>query len=187
MFPVEMRFCCAAACACGILPSVPSCAALPSASPAGAIDVGLIPGDRQQRAFTAGMADNKLYLLDPREGTATPVYDFAPFAVANAPAWPRLFRINQDGTRLFITLNYAGNAGKVVLFDIPRPEHPRVLELRRSRLGFRSALSQSDERRKAPGGLRLFSRRRSRPGRGGARRRRSQNPCARSQPRSNQA
>ncbi len=97
------------------------------ASPAGTIDVGLIPGDRQLRAFTAGMADNKLYLIDTKQGTATAVYDFAPFAVAGAPTWPQLFRINRDGTRLFITLNYAGNAGKVVLFDISHPENPRVL------------------------------------------------------------
>src|SRR5271154_2571368 len=99
------------------------------ASPAGTIDVQLIPGDRQLRAFTAGMADNKLYLIDPKQGTATAVYDFAPFAVPNAPTWPQLFRINRDGTRLFITLNYAGNAGKVVLFDIARPEHPKVLSV----------------------------------------------------------
>lgn len=99
------------------------------ANPSGTIDVGLIPGDHQQRAFTAGMADNKLYLIDPKQGTATPVYDFAPFAVPNAPTWPQLFRINRDGTRLFITLNYAGNAGKVVLFDISRPENPKVLSV----------------------------------------------------------
>jgi len=97
------------------------------ANPSGTIDVGLIPGDRQLRAFTAGMADNKLYLIDTQHGTATPVYDFAPFAVADAPTWPQLFRITNDGTRLFITLNYAGNAGKVVQFDISNPEHPKVL------------------------------------------------------------
>jgi hypothetical protein len=97
------------------------------ADPSGTIDVGLIPGDRQLRAFTAGMADNKLYLVDTQQGTATPVYDFTPFAVPNLPIWPQLFRINRDGTRLFITLNYAGNAGKVVQLDISRPEHPKVL------------------------------------------------------------
>jgi DNA-binding beta-propeller fold protein YncE len=97
------------------------------ANPSGTIDVGLIPGDRQLRAFTAGMADNKLYLIDTQHGTATSVYDFGPFAVPNAPTWPQLFRISNDGTRLFITLNYAGNAGKVVQFDTSNPEHPRVL------------------------------------------------------------
>jgi hypothetical protein len=97
------------------------------ANPSGTINVQLIPGDRQLRAFTAGMADNKLYLLDTQKGTAKPVFDFSPFAVPNSPIWPQLFRINRDGTRLFITLNYAGNAGKVVQFDISRPEHPQVL------------------------------------------------------------
>ena len=99
------------------------------ANPSGTIDVGLIPGDRKLRAITAGMADNKLYLIDTQQGTATAVYDFAPFAVANTPTWPQLFRINHDGTRLFLTLNYAGNAGKVLLFDISRPEQPRVLSV----------------------------------------------------------
>lgn len=99
------------------------------ANPSGTINVGLINADPLLRAFTAGMADNKLYLLDTQHGTATPVYDFSPFAVANAPIWPQLFRINRDGTRLFITLNYSGNAGKVVQFDISRPEHPKVLSV----------------------------------------------------------
>ena len=75
------------------------------------------------------MADNKLYLLDTQHGTATSVYDFSPFAVAGAPIWPQLFRINRSGTRLFITLNYARNAGKVVQFDISRPEYPKVLSV----------------------------------------------------------
>jgi 56kDa selenium binding protein (SBP56) len=99
------------------------------ANPSGTINVELIPGDRQLRAFTAGMADNKLYLADTQNGTATAVYDFSSFAVPNSPIWPQLFRINHDGTRLFITLNYAGNAGKVVQFDISRPEHPKVLSV----------------------------------------------------------
>lgn len=76
--------------------------------------------------FTAGTADNKLYLLDTQAGTATPVFDFSPYAVPNAPIWPQRFRINRDGTRLLITLNYAGNAGKVVQFDISHPEQPNV-------------------------------------------------------------
>jgi hypothetical protein len=99
------------------------------AHPAGTINVELIPHDRRLRAYTAGMADNKLYLLDTQHGTATPVYNFSRFAIPNSPIWPQLFRINHDGTRLFITLNYAGNAGKVVQFDITRPEHPRVLDV----------------------------------------------------------
>jgi hypothetical protein len=97
--------------------------------PAGTIDVKLIPHDRNLRAFTAGMADNKLYLVDTQNGTATAVFDFAIFTTPNAPVWPQLMQINKSGKRLFITLNYAGIAGKVVMFDISRPDHPHVLSV----------------------------------------------------------
>ena len=97
--------------------------------PAGTIDVQLIPGDHLHRAFTAGMADNQLYLIDPGHATATPVFDFSGFAIANAPVWPQLIRITRDGTRLFISLNYAGMAGKIVMLDIAHPEAPRVLSV----------------------------------------------------------
>src|SRR5262249_29557852 len=99
-------------------------------NPAGTIDVQLIPHDRHHRAFTAGMNDNQLYLLDTAQGTATPVFDFTVFAIPNVPViWPQLLRINHAGTRLFISLNYAGFAGKIVLFDIARPEQPQVLSV----------------------------------------------------------
>src|SRR5262249_33233590 len=85
--------------------------------------------DPRRRAFTAGMADNKLYLVDTQLGTATPVLDFSVFSVPTAPVWPQLLRINEEGTRLFITLNYAGAAGKVVMLDIAHPGDPRVLSV----------------------------------------------------------
>jgi selenium-binding protein 1 len=94
--------------------------------PAGTMDVQLIPHDHQLRAFTAGMADSKLYLVDTQAAAATAVYDFSTkFSVPNGPM-PQLIAINHDGTRLFVTLN---NAGKVVQFDISHPEHPRVLDV----------------------------------------------------------
>jgi hypothetical protein len=96
-------------------------------SPAGTIGVQLIPGDPLLRAYTAGMADNKLYLIDTQHGTATPVFDFSPYAVSSFPIWPQLFKLNHDGTRLFITLNYSGNAGKVVQLDVSNPQQPKVL------------------------------------------------------------
>jgi hypothetical protein len=99
------------------------------ANPAGTIDIKLIPHDRRLRAFTAGMTDDRLYLVDTQKGTAQAVFDFAVFSVPGAPIWPQLLRINRAGTRLFVTLNYAGKAGKVVLFDIARPERPKVLSV----------------------------------------------------------
>jgi selenium-binding protein 1 len=84
----------------------------------GTIDVQLIPGDRHARAFTAGMLDDKLYLVETRSGRATPVFDFASIARGG---WPQLIRMTGDGTRLFITMNVGG---RVAMLDTSDPEHP---------------------------------------------------------------
>jgi 56kDa selenium binding protein (SBP56) len=96
------------------------------AIPAGTMEVQLIPSDRRLRAFTAGMVDNKLYLVDTQAGTATAVFDFNTLSSSDTPATPQLLRMNREGTRLFVTLN---GAGKVVMFDIARPNHPEVLSV----------------------------------------------------------
>jgi hypothetical protein len=100
--------------------------------PAGTMDVALIPHDVRQRAFTAGMMDNKLYLVDTQAGTSRSVYDFNTprFQVAGIPTvMPQLMRINKAGTRLFVTLNYGGLAGKVVMFNIARRDRPKVMDV----------------------------------------------------------
>ncbi|HEY7098276.1 MAG TPA: selenium-binding protein SBP56-related protein [Terriglobales bacterium] len=89
----------------------------------GTIDVKLIPGDPKARAFTAGMLDDKLYLLDTRHGTAKPVFDFASLSPGG---WPQLMRLTHDGSRLFISMN---QAGKVAMLDISNPERPRLLKV----------------------------------------------------------
>ena len=89
----------------------------------GTIDVKLIPDDSQARAYTAGMLDDKLYLIDTHLGTATPVFDFKTIA---AGGWPQLMRMTRDGRRLFITMN---QAGKVVMFDTSKPASPKVLSI----------------------------------------------------------
>jgi len=88
----------------------------------GTIDVQLIPDDPHRRAFTAGMLDGHLYLVDTRQGTARAVFDFNWIA---SGSWPQLIRITRDGKRLFISLN---QAGKVVMLDISNPEHPRLVD-----------------------------------------------------------
>jgi selenium-binding protein 1 len=94
--------------------------------PAGTMDVQLIPRDQRLRAFTAGMADNNLYLIDTKKGSAKAVFNFSALAVGNAPPMPSLLRINKQGTRLFITVN---GAGKVAMLDISSPEKPKVLSV----------------------------------------------------------
>jgi 56kDa selenium binding protein (SBP56) len=88
----------------------------------GTIDVKLIPGDRAERGYTAGMIDDKLYLLDTKHGTARPVFDFGTISKGG---WPQLMRITQDGKRLFVSMN---QAGKVAMFDIFDPDEPRLLK-----------------------------------------------------------
>ncbi len=95
---------------------------IPIPGAGGTIDVRLIPHDRRLRAYTAGMSDDKLYLVDTGGGTTKPVFDFATIARGG---WPQLMRITRDGRRLFISMN---QAGKVVMFDTSDPEAPKVLK-----------------------------------------------------------
>jgi selenium-binding protein 1 len=90
----------------------------------GTIDVHLIPGDPKARAYTAGMLDDQLYLVDPSAGTAKRVFDFGS-SIAKG-GWPQLMRMTKDGRRLFVTMN---QAGKVVMFDTSSPEEPKVLRV----------------------------------------------------------
>ena len=92
-------------------------------NPAGTIDVRLIPKDPKKRAYTAGMTDDQLYLVDTEAGAAKTVFDFSPIAKGG---WPQLMRMTNDGKRLFISMNMAG---KVVMFDTSEPETPKVLKV----------------------------------------------------------
>jgi selenium-binding protein 1 len=94
---------------------------IPVPGAGGTIDVKLIPGDHRARAYTAGMLDDKLYLVDPHAGTAKAVFDFSTIAKGG---WPQLIRMTADGTRMFITLNLAG---KVAMFDTSDPDDPVLL------------------------------------------------------------
>ncbi len=89
----------------------------------GTIDVKLIPQDRMARAYTAGMLDDRLYLIDTKDGTAKPVFDFSQI---QSGGWPQLMRVTRDGRRLFVSMN---QAGKVVMFDISHPDEPRLLRV----------------------------------------------------------
>jgi len=89
----------------------------------GTIDVKLIPHDPHERGYTAGMLDDKLYLLNTHQGTARAVFDFS---TIQKGGWPQLMSVTSDGRRLFISMN---QAGKVVMFDISDPNEPRILKI----------------------------------------------------------
>jgi DNA-binding beta-propeller fold protein YncE len=92
---------------------------LPRAS--GSIDIRLIPRDPKKRAYTAGMTDDTLYLVDTRRGTAKAVFDFRTIA---SGGWPQLMRMTRNGRRLFISMNMAG---KIAMLDTSDPERPRLV------------------------------------------------------------
>jgi selenium-binding protein 1 len=91
-------------------------------NPVGTIDVRLVPGDPKKRAYTAGMTDDALYLIDTEKGTGRAVFDFGTIAKGG---WPQLMRMTKDGRRLFVSMN---TAGKVVMLDTSDPETPKMLE-----------------------------------------------------------
>jgi 56kDa selenium binding protein (SBP56) len=94
---------------------------IPIPGAGGTIDVQLIPGDRRARAYTAGMLDDKLYLVDTRAGRARPVFDFSTIAKGG---WPQLMRMTRDGTRLFVSMNVAG---RVAMLDTSDPSRPTLI------------------------------------------------------------
>jgi selenium-binding protein 1 len=89
----------------------------------GTIDVKLIPDDPHNRAYTAGMADGHLYLINTNNGTTKSVFDFSSIQPGG---FPQLMRMTGDGKRLFVSMN---GAGKIVMFDTADPRQPRVLKV----------------------------------------------------------
>jgi hypothetical protein len=97
--------------------------AIPSA--VGTMDVKLIPKDPQGRAFTAGMFDGLVYLVDTTNGTAQPVFDCETIVphieVPVRGGMTQLLAMPRSGDRLIFGLFQAGQVG---MLDISDPEHP---------------------------------------------------------------
>jgi selenium-binding protein 1 len=92
---------------------------------AGTMDVKLIPRDPLGRAFTAGMFDGFVYLVDTLNGTARPVFDCETI-VPHVPVPVRggmtqLMAMPRSGDRLIFALFQAGQVG---MLDVSDPEHP---------------------------------------------------------------
>jgi selenium-binding protein 1 len=91
----------------------------------GTMDVKLIPADPLGRAFTAGMFDGLVYLVDTRNGTAHPVFDCETIVphipVSIRGGMTQLMAMPRSGDRLIFALFQAGQVG---MLDISDPEHP---------------------------------------------------------------
>jgi selenium-binding protein 1 len=116
----------------------------------GTMEVKLIPRDHRGRAYTPGLLSGLLYLVDPINGTALPVFDFATLfphgATPNRGGAPQLLAMTRDGHRLFLGLF---ESGQVVMLDTSDPEHPRPLSVvdLEPNAGVHSVELSPDERR----------------------------------------
>jgi selenium-binding protein 1 len=91
----------------------------------GTMDVKLIPGDPKQRAFTAGMFDGLVYLVNTRNGTSRVVFDCEDIVphieVPIRGGMVQLLAMPQSGDRLLFASFQAGQVG---MLDVSDPEHP---------------------------------------------------------------
>jgi selenium-binding protein 1 len=91
----------------------------------GTMDIRLIPGDPLGRAFTAGMFDGFVYLVDTRAGTATKVFDCETIVphieVPVRGGMTQILAMPESGDRLIFASFQAGQVG---MLDVSDPEHP---------------------------------------------------------------
>jgi selenium-binding protein 1 len=96
---------------------------IPSA--VGTMDVKLIPGDPRGRAFTAGMFDGLVYLVDTINGTAKVVFDCEDIVphveVPVRGGMTQLLAMPRSGDRLIFASFQAGQVG---MLDVSNPDHP---------------------------------------------------------------
>ena len=91
------------------------------------MDVKLIPGDCRGRAYTAGMFNGLIYLVDPIAGSATPAFDTSPQG-----GMPQILQITRDGSRLLTGLF---QSGRIIMLDTTN--RSRAQAGRRARSGRR--------------------------------------------------
>jgi hypothetical protein len=91
----------------------------------GTMDVRLIPGDPLGRAFTAGMFDGFVYLVDTRAGTARKVFDCETIVphieVPVRGGMTQILAMPESGDRLIFASFQAGQVG---MLDVSDPDHP---------------------------------------------------------------
>jgi len=90
----------------------------------GMMDVKFIPKVSHPLAYTAGVMNGELYLINPFAGTARPVYDLNRI---DAGARPQVMVLSPDGHRLFVPMD-SDRGSEITMFDITDPEKPRLLD-----------------------------------------------------------
>jgi selenium-binding protein 1 len=91
----------------------------------GTMDVKLIPGDPAGRAYTAGMFDGFVYLIDTLTGTAKAVFDCETIVphveVPVRGGMPQILAMPNSGDRLLFA---SFEAGQIGMLDVTDREHP---------------------------------------------------------------
>jgi selenium binding protein SBP56 len=92
----------------------------------GTMDVKLIPGDPQRRAYACGTFDGHIHLIDTVAGTAQPVFDTEDINPGGPPVTPQLIQMPISGDRLIFSLF---ETGRVVMLDVSDRSHPMLLSV----------------------------------------------------------
>ena len=82
---------------------------IPAPEAVGTMDVKLIPGDLRGRAYTAGMFNGLIYLVDPTAGSATAAFD-----TSSQGGMPQILQVTRNGSRLLTGLF---QAGRIIMLD----------------------------------------------------------------------
>ena len=82
---------------------------IPAPEALGTMDVKLIPGDFRGRAYTAGMFNGLIYLVDPIAGCATAAFDTSPEG-----GMPQILQVTRNGSRLLTGLF---QTGRILMLD----------------------------------------------------------------------
>ena len=99
---------------------------IPVTGASGTMDVKLIPGDPQRRAYTCGMFDGHIYLIDTATGTTRPVFDADDVNPGGPHVMPQLIEMPASGDRLIFSLF---ETGQVVMLDVSDRAHPKLLSV----------------------------------------------------------
>ena len=116
----------------------------------GTMDVKLIPGDPLGRAFTAGMFDGFVYLVDTMNGTARAVFDCETIVphidVPVRGGMTQLMVMPRSGDRLIFGLFQAGQVGTLDVSDTEHPVQAGIVNLGKDAGPHMIALTDDDKR-----------------------------------------
>lgn len=99
---------------------------IPVTGGVGTMDVKLIPGDPEFRAYSCGTFDGHVYLIDTVAGTSQPVFDADDVNPGGPHVTPQLLQTPASGDRLIFSIF---ETGQVVMLDTSNREHPTLLSV----------------------------------------------------------